>query len=109
MGFEPNEQCTYRPAVFIYVILMFPFQISEAIKLFGVSSNTKDLILVHVAMSHIPDIQQRMSAIAEGELVPLSTIPESTSWVDIKRASAVAYPSSPLSHIVSSITSSMVN
>ncbi|KIM62255.1 hypothetical protein SCLCIDRAFT_840512 [Scleroderma citrinum Foug A] len=59
--------------------------ISEAIKLFGVSSKTTDLILVHVTTSHICDVQQKMSAIVEGNLVPMSTIAESTSWVDIKK------------------------
>ncbi|KAL4075554.1 kinase binding protein CGI-121-domain-containing protein [Scleroderma citrinum] len=58
--------------------------ISEAIKLFGVSSKTTDLILVHIASSHIGDMQQRMNAVVEGDLVPMSTIPESTDWLDVK-------------------------
>jgi len=66
---------------------MLRFQISEAIKLFGVSSKTTDLILVHVTTPHICGVEEKMSAIVEGNLVPMSTIAESTSWMDIKKAS----------------------
>ncbi|KAI6004305.1 kinase binding protein CGI-121-domain-containing protein [Pisolithus albus] len=59
--------------------------ISEAIKLFGVSSRTTDLILVRAATSNTCDVRQRMHNIVEGSLVPMSTIPDSTSWADVKK------------------------
>lgn len=59
--------------------------ISEAIKLFGVSSRTTDLILVHAATSNACDVHQKMRNIVEGSLVPMSTIPDSTSWADVKK------------------------
>ncbi|KAI6033816.1 kinase binding protein CGI-121-domain-containing protein [Pisolithus microcarpus] len=59
--------------------------ISEAIKLFGVSSRTTDLILVHAATSNACDVHQKMLNIVEGSLVPMSTIPDSTSWADVKK------------------------
>ncbi|KAI6099057.1 kinase binding protein CGI-121-domain-containing protein [Pisolithus sp. B1] len=44
-----------------------------------------DLILVHAATSDTCDVQQKMHNLVEGRLVPLSTIPDSTSWADVKK------------------------
>lgn len=59
--------------------------ISEAIKLFGVSGRTTDLILVHAATSNTCDVQQKMHNIVDGRLVPMSTIPDSTNWANVKK------------------------
>ncbi|KAG6331815.1 hypothetical protein ID866_7275 [Astraeus odoratus] len=59
--------------------------ISEAIKLFGVSSKTTDLILVHVATSDTDAVEKNMVDVVEGDLVRVSTIPETTSWSDVKK------------------------
>ncbi|KAI6039258.1 kinase binding protein CGI-121-domain-containing protein [Pisolithus marmoratus] len=59
--------------------------ISEAIKLFGVSSRTTDLILVHAATFDTSNVQQKMHNVVEGRLVPMSTIPDSTSWADVRK------------------------
>lgn len=62
-------------------------EISEAIKLFGISDESEELILVHVATSHICNVQQKMEDIIEGDMVPMSVISESTSWIDVEKAS----------------------
>ena len=66
------------------------FQISDAIRRFGVNDKTTILVVVKV-LSGLPDEESKkstlaaMQAVIEGELLPLSSLPDFTDWIAVKK------------------------
>jgi hypothetical protein len=69
-------------------------QISDAIRRFGVNDKTTTLLVVKVT-SGLPSEEFKKSTLAamqaavEGELLPLSSLPDFTDWVAIKKVRLV--------------------
>ncbi|KAH7888178.1 kinase binding protein CGI-121-domain-containing protein [Phlebopus sp. FC_14] len=59
--------------------------ISEAIRRYGVSETSTDLIVVHVATSDVSNVEQRISSLVQGTMVPMSTLPQTTDWSSVRK------------------------
>ncbi|KIJ19744.1 hypothetical protein PAXINDRAFT_125890, partial [Paxillus involutus ATCC 200175] len=59
--------------------------ITEAIRRYGVSDTSTDLIVVRVATSDIPDVSQKMRDVVEGELDALANVSQLTDWSSVKK------------------------
>ncbi|KIK93849.1 hypothetical protein PAXRUDRAFT_33830 [Paxillus rubicundulus Ve08.2h10] len=59
--------------------------ITEAIRRYGVSDTSTDLIVVCVATSDIPDVSQKMRDVVEGELDSLANVFQLTDWSSVKK------------------------
>ncbi|KIJ61027.1 hypothetical protein HYDPIDRAFT_160095 [Hydnomerulius pinastri MD-312] len=59
--------------------------ITEAIRRYGVSDTSTDLIVVHVTVSDTPNILQRMRDVVEGELDSLASVSQITDWSSVKK------------------------
>ena len=70
------------------------FQISDAIRRFGVNDRTAIVVVVKV-LSGLPDEESKkstlaaMQAVVEGELLPLSSLPDFTDWIAVKKVQVV--------------------
>jgi hypothetical protein len=71
-------------------------QISDAIRRFGVNDKTTILVVVKV-LSGVPDEESKksilaaMQAVVEGELLPLSSLPDFTDWTAVKKVQIVGF------------------
>ncbi|KAF9236401.1 kinase binding protein CGI-121-domain-containing protein [Melanogaster broomeanus] len=59
--------------------------ITEAIRRYGVSDTSTDLIIVRVATSDYPGVLQDMRDVVEGELDSLANISETTDWSSVRK------------------------
>lgn len=71
-------------------------QISDAIRRFGVNDKTTILLVVRLH-SGLPNAESKesilaaMQAAVEGELLPLSSLPDFTDWTAVKKVQPVAF------------------
>ncbi|KAF9224445.1 CGI-121-domain-containing protein [Gyrodon lividus] len=59
--------------------------ITEAIRRYGVSDTSTDLIIVRVATSDIPGVLQQMRDVVEGEPDSLAHVSQLTDWSSVKK------------------------
>lgn len=59
-------------------------QISEAFRRYGVSDDTAALLVIRIDTA-IPDIRERMHAVVQGNMVPLSNLSQVTDWARVKK------------------------
>jgi len=59
--------------------------ITEAIRRYGVSDASTDLIIVRVATSDIPGVLQDMRNVIEGELDSLANVSQTTDWSLVRK------------------------
>lgn len=63
------------------------FQITEAIRRYGISDSTTSLLVVRIDAGAVPteEMEARMKRVVDGELIPLSHLEEVTDWSTIKK------------------------
>ncbi|KAH0839516.1 hypothetical protein J3R83DRAFT_374 [Lanmaoa asiatica] len=61
--------------------------ITEAIKRYGVSDTTTDLIVMHIASWEREDVLERMRNVVDGELDLLANVSQVTDWETVIQAS----------------------
>jgi hypothetical protein len=96
MGFEPKQQCVCSDASAFNGRTTNELQISDAIRRFGVNDKTTVLLVVKVLSGPRGEesregILAAMQAVVEGELLPLSSLPDFTDWTAVKKVQLVGF------------------
>ena len=72
------------------------FQISDAIRRFGVNDTSTTLVVVKVLSGLLDEESKKsiltaMQAVVEGELLPLSSLSDFTDWIAVKKVQLVDF------------------
>ena len=70
-------------------VVLTIWQITEAIRRYGVADTTTALIVVRICSPNLQDIEQRMSVVVSGMLSPLETLADITDWASVKKVCRV--------------------
>ena len=65
-------------------------KITEAIRRYGVSDDTKELFVVRIDRP-IPNMQEKMISIVEGDLSSMNDLARITDWASIKKVRAIHF------------------
>lgn len=87
MGVESIQQRALLLFVFdsLLFYLQYYWQITEAIRRYGVSDTTTALFVVRVASPDITCIEDKMNAVIQGTISPLSALEQLTDWSSVKK------------------------